>query len=278
MNNGIENTHRKTCYGKFDIAFDIGEMRKSNVLVSGTNSTGKSRLSAGICSILQNFNWKIVAVDNTGVWKKISDIPFYYIVRKERNYDPESKQWYFPFPRTSMLYDTSLLVPSLQKSFVNDLTENLWNYQVCRKEKQWTLLALEESQLFMRNLRGNVSENIMRAMSAGRNQRLRVLAITVDLALLDPSFIRLCSQRYYGRLNIEENSRRKFRNYHGLDWCRIATELDLGFFIYMAREKLKIINVPCFATKRIPRPFYIPKPLPQPKSKSVWQRFKELLS
>jgi len=276
MNNDRKRVPIKTCYGKFDIAFNIDEAKESNILVSGSNHTGKSRLSAGICSILQTFNWKVVAVDNTGIWKEISDIPTFYRLEKERNYDEESKRWHYPFPKTSMLYDTSLLVPSLQKSFVNQLSEQLWNYQVYTKSSIWTLLALEESQLFMRTVRGSVSESILRAMSAGRNQRIRVLAVNVDLALLDPSFIRLCSQRFYARLNIEENSKRKFRNYHGLDWTRVATELDLGFFIYMLREKLKIVHVPCFETKRIPQPYHIPMPTPQlRKPKGLWEKFIE---
>ena len=110
---------------------------------------------------------------------------------------------------------------------------------------------LEEFQLYGRNVRGSAAQNILRIMSAGRNHKIRLLAVTVDLALIDTSFIRLCSQRYYGRLSIEENSKRKFRNYHGLDWCRIATELDLGFFIYLGNDKLQVVNIPCFETKRI---------------------------
>lgn len=50
---------------KFNIDFDVPEAQTSNILVSGANKTGKSRLSAGICSILQTINWKIVAFDNT---------------------------------------------------------------------------------------------------------------------------------------------------------------------------------------------------------------------
>jgi len=261
---------------KFGITFDIGEAQESNILISGSNHTGKSRLACGISSILQTFNWKVVAIDNTGVWKEISDLPTIYRLRKERNYDFENKYWHYPFPKTSMLYDTSLLVPSLQRSFVNQLSEQLWDFQVYRAQKQWTLLALEESQLFMRNVRGSVSENIMRAMSAGRNQKIRVLAVNVDLALLDPSFIRLCSQRFYARLNIEENSRRKFRNYHGGDWLRVTTELSLGFFVYMLRDKLKVIHAPLFETKRIPERYRIRIPTPQPqKPKSAWDRFRK---
>lgn len=173
---------------------------------------------------MQNFNWRIVAFDNVGIWKRISDIPTFYRVRESRNFDEESEEWFYPYPVSSMIFDTSLLIPDLQKSFVNDVLERSWNAQVRLSTKQWTLIALEESQLFMRNIRGSVAQNLLRICSAGRNHKIRVLGITVDLALVDPSFIRLCQQRYHGRLGIESNSRRRFRGYYGIDWCRIAYE------------------------------------------------------
>ena len=280
-NNNIKrlpsNSYLENDISKFSIAFDIPEAKTSNILVSGTNKTGKSRLSAGICSILQNIDWKIVAFDNVGIWKQISDIPTFYRVRKARNYDEETKEWYYPYPTESMIFDMSLLIPDLQKSFVNDCLERIWNTQVRMEGKQWTLIVLEEFQLYGRNIRGSVSQNVLRAMSAGRNWKIRTLAISVDLALCDPAFIRLCGQRFYGRLNIEENSKRKFRNYHGLDYTRIATELDLGYFIYMLRDKLKIIHVPLFQPKRLPQPYPVPKIRIQPPKPSLWQRFKELI-
>ena len=113
-------------------------------------------------------------------------------------------------------------------------------------------------------------------MSAGRNHAIRILAVSVDLALIDSAFIRLCGQRYYGRLNIEENSKRKFRNYHGLDWTRVATELDLGYFIYLLRDRLKIIHVPLFQPKRLPEAYPVPKPI-QPQPKSLWTQIKDLV-
>lgn len=152
----------------------------------------------------------------------------------------------------------SLLKPYTQKKFVDSVLERLWLKQVRNPSKR-TLTILEEFQLFGRNLRGSLAQNILRIMSAGRNHRLRVLAITVDLALVDPCFIRLCSQRYYGRLGIEENSKRKFRSCHGLDWCRTVQELDLGYFVYLLRDKLKVINVPLFESKRIPEPYQVKK-------------------
>jgi len=273
-------TYLKNDISKFSIAFDIPEQQKSNTLICGGNATGKSLLAYGIASILQNLSWRIVAFDPVGNYQKISDIPTFYTIREAKNFDEVSKDWFYPYPTESMIYDMSLLIPDLQKSFVNDVLEKLWNTQVRLSTKQWTLIVLEESQLFMRNIRGSVAQNLLRVCSAGRNHKLRTLATSTDLALLDASFIRLTSQRYYSRINVEENARRKFRNYHGGDWLRCVSELDLGFFVYMLRDKLKIIHVPLFEPKRLPEPYQVkPRFYPiQPKPKSLWQKLKELIT
>jgi len=259
---------------RFNIPFDITEAMKSNILVSGTNHTGKSRLACGICSVLQTFNWKIVAFDNTGIWKQISDIPFYYSLSENRNFDEAQEQWHYLFPTTSMIFDTSLLLPVNQKSFVDDVLRRLWLAQVYNPQNQWTLVALEEFQLFGRDVRSNVAQNILRICSAGRNHKIRVLAITTDLALTDSAFIRLTNQRYHGKISSEENGLRKFRNYYGLDNTRIARELDLGYFLYYLNDKIRIVSVPCFQPSRLPEP-YRTQPIEQPKS--LWQRIKEAL-
>ena len=235
---------------KFNLPFNIEEAKKSNILVSGTNCTGKSRLSCYIASILQTLNWKIVVFDPCGVYQKISDIPFFYTVTKHKNYDTENKVWLFPFPKISMIFDMSLLKPCDQKKFTDAVLDKLWTRQV-KNGSQWILIILEESQMFMQNIRGSISQSILRICSAGRNHKIRMLAVTPDLALLDTAYIRLSQQRYHGKLAIEENSKRKFRAYYGGDWCRVATELDLGYFVYMLKNKLKIVNLPCFETKRI---------------------------
>ena len=238
--------------GKFSIPFNVEEQQDSNTLVCGANKTGKSLLSCGITSILQNLNWKIVAFDPVGNYKTISDIPTYYNVTKT-NYDREEKKWFYPYPEDSIIFDMSLLKPIQQKSFVDTVLEQLWDTQVKNSSRR-TLVILEEFQLYGRTVRGSASQNILRIMSAGRNHKIRVLAVTVDLALIDTAFIRLTSQRFYGRINVEENSKRKFKNYHGGDWLRICQELDLGYFVYMLRDKLKVVKVQCFETKRLSMP------------------------
>lgn len=263
--------HVRSKISKFDIPFDIEEAQKSNILISGTNHTGKSRLASGLCSILQTINWKIVCFDNTGVWRQISDLPRFYQVT-EQNIDLESKTVNYPFSSQSVIYDTSLLIPDHQKLFVDKVLRDLWDGRVNNPSNQWILIALEEAQLFMKNIRGSAGQNLLRIASAGRNWKVRILALTVDLALIDPSIIRLCGQRYHGRLGIEDNGKRKFRGYYGGDWCRVAQELNLGYFIYLLKDKLKIVHVPLFEPKRLPVP-YTPKIIEQPKG--LWQRIKE---
>jgi len=259
---------------KFDIPFDIQEAMKSNILVSGSNYTGKSRLASGICSILQTFNWKIVTFDNTGIWKTISDLPTVYLVAENRNFDKDREEWFYPFPTESMIFDTSLLLPVTQKSFVDDVLRRLWNAQVWNPENQWTLVTLEEFQLFGRDIRSSVAQNLLRTASAGRNHKLRILAITPDLALIDSAFIRLSSQRYHAKISSEENGLRKFRNYYGLDNTRICRELSLGFFLYYLNDKIKIVHVPLFEPSRLPEAYQEQIQL-QPKS--LWQKIKEAL-
>jgi len=265
MNRDHIEKHVRNRISKFDIPFDIEEAQKSNVLISGTNHTGKSRLACNITSILQNFNWQIICFDNTGVWRKISDLAIWHQVSETLNY---------PFPNSSTIYDTSLLIPDDQKILVDEVLKDLWDSRVNNPSNQWTLVVLEEFELFGRNIRSPIGQNLFRIMHAGRNQRIRVLGITTDLALIDPSFIRLCQQRYHARLAIEDNSKRKFRGYYGGDWCRIAQELDLGNFIYLLRDKLKVVHIPLFEPRRLPAP-YPPPTIELPKPKGLWQKIKE---
>jgi len=102
----------------------------------------------------------------------------------------------------------------------------------------------------------------------------------VDLALLDPSVIRLCQIRFHGSLGIEENAKRKFRAYYGSDWCRIAFEgLKVGDFIRLTQKHLDIIHVPEFERKHAPRQlfrFKTEEPKPRPKPRRLWQTIKNL--
>lgn len=249
----------------FDIPFDIKEMEASNCLITATNRMGKSRLACGIAHNLKNWNWIIYAFDPCGNYREISDIP-----HRVKVY-PEQDIPILPIDR-SVVIDLSLLRPSQQQDLVNFYLEALWNFKVIHQCTQWHLILLEEMHNYARNTRGLIQQNLLRTMTQGRNQKIRVLGVSVDLALIDPCFIRLCQQRYHGRLGIEENSKRKFRSYYGKDNMRIATEgLDVGDFLYINGSKIQVIHAPLFISRTQPQLLTI-------KQSSIKQRILNALS
>lgn len=250
----------------FDIPFDLKLMEASNCLITATNRMGKSRLACGLSSTLQKLNWKVLAFDPCGNYKEISDIPNVISV------NPLGNEKTPILIDESCIYDLSLLVPTEQKLFVNDALMSLWQYKVEHQTDLWHLILLEEMQQYAKNVRGLISQHLLRVMSAGRNQKMRVLGIAVDLALIDPAFIRLCQQRYHGKLGLEIGSKRRFKGYYGNDYMKIALEgLECGDFIYVKNTDLQIIHVPLFEPKSTP------KPLPH-KQPNIFERLFKPLS
>lgn len=235
---------------------DYEECQASNILVSGTNRTGKSRLAYAIASVLQSLNWKVLAFDNSGTWKSISDIPNLLELQ------PNRAIYNLPITEKSLLVDISNLTLDSQKELIDSVSRDIWiNRELYGS--QWLLIVLEEFELYAGNLRGNATQNLKRICHAGRNRKVRVLGVTTDLSLIDCSFIRLCQQRFHARLGIEVNAKRRFRGYYGSEWLQIATRLQLGQFIYLNKDKLSLIRVPCFEAKRKPKSI-------KPISKESW--------
>lgn len=240
-----KGAYLKSCVkaNMFEIPFDVEEAKKSNILISGTNHTGKSRLACGIVSILKKLDWRIVCFDNSGIWREISDLPFVETIEGDR----------LVIEDLNKIYDLSFLTPKSQRQAVDRFFQEYWAIlrHTPKRRRRHTLVVLEEFQTYGRNSR--YSDNLARIMCTGRNLKIRVLAVAVDLALIDPFFIRLCQQRYHGRLGIEENSKRKFKSYYGGDYTKIACEgLGTGDFIYIINNKIKVVSVPCFEAKTLP--------------------------
>jgi len=240
---------------------DVEEARKSNILVTGTNQQGKSRLVMALSDVLMRQGWQVIVFDNVGHWKSQSSVRTYFQVS-------ETTMSYV-LPRRSIIYDISLLLPSYQKEFVENVLNDVWRSRVNRNPSQWLLVVFEEFQLYAKNVRGNVSQNILRIMSVGANHKIRCLGITPDLSLIDCAFIRLTQQRYHFRLGNEPNAKRRFRAYYGSDWCRVALALDVGYLIYYLKEKLKIRGIPLFRTSRLSMPYREPEEKPK---KTLWQK------
>jgi hypothetical protein len=249
----------------FDL-LDLAEIEASNILISGTNKTGKSRLAAGICSVLQSFDWKILVFDNSGAWRTISDLPFYVKLRTD------SDRYRLPVTSQSLLIDTSNLTIDYQRELVDKTALDLWLHRD-QYGSRWILLVFEEFQLFGRTIRSRQTQNLLRIMTAGRNKQIRVLAVTVDLALIDAALIRLCSPRFHARLGVEENSKRKFRAYYGTDWTETATDLKLGEFVRLSTNRLDLVSIPLFKPKRTPRPIRPPAIHTTTSRKNALRRF-----
>jgi len=222
---------------KHETPLDLNECKKSNILISGTNQQGKTLCAMSISDILMRNQWQIVVFDSVGIWKTKSSIPNCVVV--------ENKNQSVNFSK-SLICDLSLLKLKNQKSFIEKFLEELWLLRVISKTDKWLLVVFEEFQMMAKNLRGELSQNILRIMSVGANWKVRCLSITPDLSLIDPCFIRLCQQRYHFRLGNEPNAKKRFRAYYGLDWCRIAKELDVGFCVYVNKDKLEVWKIPLF--------------------------------
>ncbi|MDH5374459.1 MAG: hypothetical protein OEZ21_10515 [Candidatus Bathyarchaeota archaeon] len=196
------------------------------MLLTGTNQVGKSTAAMAISDILmRNYPdpWRIIAVNNVGHWKNRSTIPHFYQV--------SDKTMKFMLPKTeSIIFDTGLLLPTFQREFLESLLRDVWEMQL-NQASQCFLICLEESHLFMRNIRSMLSQSLMRICSVGANWKIRTLAISPSLTGIDPEFIRLAQQRWHFKAGIESNALRRFRSYYSKDWCRVAKELEPRFCI-----------------------------------------------
>jgi len=123
---------------------DLAELKKSNVLVSGTNQQGKSRASMYLADIAMRENWQVIVFDNVGIWKHKSSIPIYYEVS-------ETTMSYV-LTEESIIYDISLLLPSFQKEFVENVLADIWRMKLENPNGKWVLVIFEEFQLYAKSL------------------------------------------------------------------------------------------------------------------------------
>lgn len=240
---------------------DVNECKRSNILISGTNAQGKSLCAMAICDSLMKHGFQIYAIDSTGIWKKKASIPYYYTVS-------ETTMRYI-LPKSSLIYDVSRLTASYQREFLENILGEIWLRRL-DNHNQWLIIAIEEAHLLMRHIRGRASENLLRICSVGRNINMRTLAISPSFVGLDAEFRRLSQQRYHFKLPNESNTKRRFCSIYSKDWYRVAKALDIGFCIYYNNERMKVLKIPLFISKRKPIPYI--QPQPKKKRRSILTR------
>ena len=93
-----------------------------------------------------------------------------------------------------------------------------WDMQVSLTETQrkWIIYVFEETQMLtpQGSLRSNEAQQVLRLMTTGRNFKLGYIAVTQRAALCDTSVFELTFQKYFARMN-GENDLRKVANYIG---------------------------------------------------------------
>lgn len=231
---------------KYVYPIDIEEAKKSNILVTGTNQQGKTRLAMALCDVLMREGWQVLVFDSVGIWKTKSSIPHYF--------DVSEKTMKFVITDNSLIYDISKLLPFFQREYLEAVLSELWNYRIEQQTEKWLLIVTEEAHLYMRFLRGLVSQNLMRFCSVGANWKTRILAISPSLTGLDSEFIRLCQQRYHFKLGNELNAKRRFRGYYSKDMQIVGLNLNVGCFLYYLNGKLTPCCVPLFVSDTQPQP------------------------
>jgi hypothetical protein len=168
---------------------------------------------------------------------------------------------------------------SESKKVIEEIANQVWLERVHLASPRDLRLFCEEAEGTLRNIRGEASGSMFRLVHIGRNRNIRTVLMTVDLAFIDPSVVRQCGIRFCGFTNPEENSKRKFRSYHGTDWLRVVEHIETGTFVRLHKRKLDIVTVPCFERKHAPQLTFPeptePKPIPKPKI-SLWQSLKSL--
>ena len=241
----------------FENLFSLDLAKKTNILVSGSNASGKTNLAVGIASVLNGLGYRVVVFDSSGTWKKTSNLPhvmvysFTSIVNQGRKVLNLNSLRYIPLSGSG-IYDLSLLKLSDTRRLVEDETNKLWLERAQNHDREFKpmWLIFEESEIYLKNIRGSLSENVYRVLHVGRNLGIRAILVTTDLALLDASVIRLCQLRFHGTLGIEENGKHKFAAYYGKEMVEKATRLKTGQFLSFSGLTLVQVEVPLFKFER----------------------------
>jgi len=173
------------------LPFDEKQALLSNLLISGANASGKTRLACSIASKFYQSGYTVIVIDVSGTWKNLSDLPYFVKVSKV---DGEIRIPKFE-QNTSRIYDLSNLKLSETKQVLDALSEQIWNTRTNQENPVPTFLFLEEAEGFLKSIRGKDAENIYRLIHVGRNINVRCALITTDLALIDASVMQYPTSR-----------------------------------------------------------------------------------
>lgn len=229
-----------------DFEIDVNEALRSGVFVCGGKGTTKTNLAKIIADKLLRLGYVVKVFDISKAWLR-SSIP--YVVEITNNIRMDINLY------RSVIFDLSRLLPKDVKRFITLILTKEWDMQVSLAEPQrkWIVYVFEECQMLtpQGSLRSNEAQQVLRLMTSGRNYRLAYIALTQRPALCDTSVFELTFQKYFARMN-GENDLRKVANYIGAKAYDLE-KLRLGEFFYDRGAETKWIATKEFKAESKPQ-------------------------
>jgi len=225
---------------------DVEELLRTGCFISGGKGSTKTNLAKIFAEKLMKLGYVVKVFDISRAWLK-SSIPFFVEIKNNYSLNFELYE--------SLVFDLSQLVPKDIKHFISQVLAEEWLKQVNIPEdnRKCIVYIFEEVQILIPQgrLRSNEAQQILRLLTSGRNYDLSSIAITQRPALTDTSVFELCFQKYFARMN-GENDLRKVASYIGFDRAKELENLRLGEFIYDKGSETKKISTIEFKPKTVP--------------------------
>jgi len=229
-----------------DFEIDVNEALRSGVFICGGKGTTKTNLAKIITDKLLRLGYVVKVFDISKAWLK-SSIPYVYEITTNVRTNIDLYR--------SVIFDLSRLLPKDAKRFISLILAAEWDMQVKLDEyqRQWIVYVFEETQMLtpQGSLRSNEAQQTLRLMTTGRNYNLGYIAITQRPALCDTSVFELTFQKYFARMN-GENDLRKVANYIGAK-AYYLEKLRLGEFFYDKGSETKWITTKEFKAESKPQ-------------------------
>jgi hypothetical protein len=206
----------------FDSVPDLDALLRSGTIVLGGSGCGKSTLAKAIVKELLKKGVTSYIIDSSRSWSSER----YNVVKVSR--DCKSYRWKYE----NTVFDVCTLSVNEKTIFANALAGSLMSAHISGTVDGAEILVLEEAELFLSNnsLRSHALENLLTLISTGRNFRVRFIAISQVPSGIDKLPIKLCEQRFFGRLS-EPNDLRYIKQILLKEWTEELKRLETGCFI-----------------------------------------------
>jgi hypothetical protein len=222
-----------------EFQFDVQEVMKSGVVISGTTGTGKSDIAMYLVDQLMKEGILAIVFDSSQDWRKRSSIPRY-----ETLMIPHIDK----IPEDSITFDISQLSVQARQNLIESFSETLYRHQAMNPSRKQFFLVFEEGSSYFREgfMRGKRFSNTAMLMSEGRNYGVRFMIITQFFASIDKMSMRYMRQRYFGSTN-EPNDveyiTKFFPRERKQEIGKTLRSLDAGSFLYMNGSETKRIHI-----------------------------------